>query len=237
MTGLGARGFAKFQDHLVRLRPRGRERGRTAEAPRATDPGLAPARGAHLAVPPPEDHCEGPVSHEVPLAVLEVAHHLHGRAPGAYSGPAGSAARRPESAPRARRSRARPRAAGLGQPRPRSRTDAHADRPERKRVRPPRGTWVSEAWPGPGRSSWPSPPLATGSLANGLGAAGPGAPPPSLCAPGAARAPRRGAGPGHPHPQLVRPLRPSPPERRCASGRRPRARTAALPARLPALCQ
>lgn len=40
------------------------------------------AGGAHLAVPPPEDHSEGPVSHEVPLAVLEVAHHLHGRAPG-----------------------------------------------------------------------------------------------------------------------------------------------------------
>lgn len=41
-----------------------------------------PAGGAHLAVPPPEDHSKGPVSHEVPLAVLEVAHHLHGRAPG-----------------------------------------------------------------------------------------------------------------------------------------------------------
>lgn len=50
--------------------------------PRPTHPGLAPADGAHLAVPPPEDHREGPVSHEVPLAVLEVAHYLHGRAPG-----------------------------------------------------------------------------------------------------------------------------------------------------------
>lgn len=130
------------------------------------NPGLAPAGGAHLAVPPPEDHGEGPVSHEVPLAVLEVAHHLHGRAPGAYSRREGGQRQRggPGSAPLARRPGARPRAAGLGQPRPPARADTHAERPEQKRGRPPRGAGVSEAWPGPGRSSWPGPPPAEGSL-------------------------------------------------------------------------
>lgn len=112
------------------------------EAPQTTHPGLAPARGAHLAVPPTEDHGEGPVSHEVPLAVLEVAHHLHGRAPRAYSGLAGSTARRPGSAPSARRSGGPPRAARLGQPRPRPRADAHAEWTERKRERLPRGAGV-----------------------------------------------------------------------------------------------
>lgn len=94
------------------------------------------------------------------------------------------------------------------------------------------GPGSSEAWPGPG-CSWPGPPPAAGWLANGLGAAGPVAPSPSLCAPGAARAPGRGAGPGHPHPQLVWPLWPFPPGRRCGGDRRPRTRTATLPARLP----
>lgn len=153
---LGSCGFAEFQDPPVRSTPRG--------------PGLNPASwagGAHLTVPPPKDHGKGPVSHEVPLAVLEVAHHLHGRAPGAYSGRAGSAARRgaPGSAPQVREPRARPRAAGQGQSRPRARPDAHAERPERKRARPTRRAGVSEAWPGPGRSSWPGLPPAAGSPA------------------------------------------------------------------------
>lgn len=55
----------------------------------------------------------------------------------------------PGSAPRARGPQARPRAAGRGQPRPRARTDTHAERPERKRDRPPRGARVSEAWARP----------------------------------------------------------------------------------------
>ena len=122
-----------------------------------------PAGGAHLAVPPPEDHGEGPVSHEVPLAVLEVAHHLHGRAPGS----ARAGGRR--SAPRARRPRTRPPAAELGQPRPRARAGAHAERPGGN-GEALRGAGVSEAWPGPGRSSCrPRAPWRSG-----LGAAGQG---------------------------------------------------------------
>ena len=96
------------------------------------------ASGAHLAVPPPEYHSEGPVSHEVPLAVLEVAHRLHVERLGGQRGG------EPGSAPRAR-----PGAAGRGKPRPRARTDAQAERPERKRGRPPRGAGVSETWARP----------------------------------------------------------------------------------------
>lgn len=78
---------------LVRFTPRGPDLQRAGRV-----------GGAHLTVPPPKDHGEGPVSHEVPLAVLEVAHHLHGRAPEAYSGRAGSSEQRAAtgSAPRAR---------------------------------------------------------------------------------------------------------------------------------------
>lgn len=62
------------------------------------------------------------------------------------------------SAPRARRPGTRPRAAGLGQPRPRGPADAHAGgRSENGRGRRARGAGVNEAWPGPGRSSCPTP--------------------------------------------------------------------------------
>lgn len=217
---------------------RGRAGGRAAEVPRPADPGLAPAGGAHLAVPPPEDHGEGPVSHEVPLAVLEVAHHLHGRAPGAYSGRAGGrAAQRggPGSAPRARRPGERPRAAGLGQPRPPARADAHAERPERKQGRPPRGAGVSEAWPGPGRSSWPGPPPAEGSLgeaASALPSQGRRsrhcAPPEPHTRPGEVR------GPVFPIPSSSGRVGPLSPGCCCGGGRRPRTSTTTVPARLPA---
>lgn len=155
--------------------------------------------------------------------------------PGAYSGRAGSAARRAgistagppaRSAPGGRRSGA---AAAPG-PGGRSCREAGAE----TGGRPTCGAGVSEAWPGPGRSSWPGPPPAEGSFGEAASAPGQGrrsrhcAPPEPRTRPGEVRAPVL------PIPSSSGRVGPLRSRGCCGGGRRPRTGTSTVPVRLPA---
>lgn len=150
VAGGSARGCAKFQNHLAPcLPPRARPR-----PGRRSPGGAAPGRPRRRPRVPRDPSCC-----------------TRSRPPPPWPRPRGtqragwrrSAAQ--VSAPRVCGPGTRQLAASLGQPQPRARADSHAERPERKRGRPPRGAGVSEARPGPGRSSWPGLPPVAGCLA------------------------------------------------------------------------
>lgn len=210
--GLRACGVAKFQDHPVRPRPRGREgsRGAAARRPRprpgrrGSPGGAAPGRPRRRPRVPRGPSCCTRSRPPPPWPRPRGIQRARGRA--------GSAARRAglsTAGPPARRAPASRRTGAAAAPGPggRSCREAGAETGEASaRGRGQRGLArprpLLMARPAAGRRlPWRS----------GLSGAQPGAPQPSLCAPGAAHAPRRGAGPGVPHPQLVRPRRPPQP--------------------------